>query len=199
MRSSNNKKRFPFWGLLSIYINDQFSCGRIAQYGFFLLVHNRSFIKENTGKLFSVSVDTGCHLGAEKMNRNQTGGKKKLKTMKLVTLQETSWILSQSQPLRQAAVIGTLSIYTRDALSQGMGWGSSAGPPWVIQCHISPGLVPLCHFLLQLLPAGCSLHSSAFCCQCSAPFIPRCSLTSPVTHCCCDISAMLLPGSKNNR
>lgn len=72
------QKRFPFWGLLSIYINDQFSCGRIAQYGFFLLVHNRSFIKENTGKLFSVSVDTGCHLGAEKMNRNQTGKKKKL-------------------------------------------------------------------------------------------------------------------------
>lgn len=66
------QKKIPIWGLLSIYTNYQFFYGRIVQYGFFLLVHNRSFIKENTGKLFSVSVDTGCHLGAEKMNRNQT-------------------------------------------------------------------------------------------------------------------------------
>lgn len=36
------------------------------QYGFFLLVHNRLFIKENTRKLSSVSVDTECHLGGEK-------------------------------------------------------------------------------------------------------------------------------------
>lgn len=161
------QKRFPFWGLFSIYINFQFFCGRIAQYGFFLLVHNRSFIKENTGKLFSVSVDTGCHLGAEKMNRNQAEKEKKnIKTTELVALIETRRTLSQSQPHR----IGC-SNWHFVPLPTGAAGGSSAGSPPVVQCRISPGLVPL----LRSAPGSPAPHG------CSLPFppadFPSCLLT----------------------
>lgn len=86
------QQTFPFGGLVFIYINYQFCYGRIVQYGLFLLVHNRPFTKENTGKLFCVSVDTGCHLGAEKMNRIQIE-KKIIKSMESVALTETRQIL----------------------------------------------------------------------------------------------------------
>lgn len=92
--------------------------------------------------------------------------KKNIKTTKLVALIETRRTLSQSQPHR----IGC-SNWHFVPLPTGAAGGSSAGSPPVVQCRISPGLVPL----LRSAPGSPAPHG------CSLPFppaaFPSCLLT----------------------
>lgn len=99
-------------------------------------------------------------------------------------------------PFPQRDGLGFLSrLPLGDSMSHFLGFVPLSSQPQPHQ-HCTDAL---CLFLLQLLPAVCSLallHSSPFCCQCSAPFIPRCSLSSPVTQGCCDVSVILSPAPK---